>query len=790
MTPGITDLRPEALPLPYHTLFAVQKEAYRLLAGRLARAVTEVPRPGAARPPAPGFNLDIDRKSRVAVVSGERGTGKTSAVLSLIHDVLTRKGPDFGKEEAGDKLARDALRKDVEALFGRVVWLDMLDMSPLPASANLFSAILVRLEEAAARLLPQALAEERPRSYLDAPDRYDSPLEKLRRLQTDVAVSWEGNLRERSGALEASAFAAEVRRVEHVRLKLNARLTEVLDGLTAEVGRRPGGEPDVLFVLPVDDFDLNPPRCLELLEMLRTLSVPRLFYVVLGDVDVAETMCGLQLAADVARVAGQAPQAEFLPFHRWDVQAIVANVGGNVIRKLLPPNQRVYLAALQVEQALQLRPPGKQPPDPSVADWLKRVPFDFPCLGAQVRRRFPQANPDHPVMLHDFLFAASSTPTGEPFYYARRFLQMPLRQLVDFWLTLEKTVKSPDPQADILEAFRRGLHHFCRDIFHAEESLPPEARLLFRAGFNLEPDTSWAMSLAPFQVVPVMGPARVEVPCRPGQPGTPPAGAGPPNPPPEPLTWTVRAQSTAGWEFRNTRASGEPQRPFLAPSTVGLLVFYTDLVTLARGDGEPNTLFTMTKTVYRLAATKYQFQGKRLPWLSWPFPPVLTFWEADKFLDAWAKVVRRLDSESRTGNVSPDLIPALVYHWTDAGVAVLRGQQPKPITDPFSVPAQEWKALRADVEALAVEASQAPRLRASVQRWVAAVLSLLNPDVLGGDDTARKEFRLSHTLKPLCQQQGKRFAEWKQGYLQKVNALAGIDQQFWARVGQFPTWWQ
>ena len=57
-----------------------------------------------------------------------------------------------------------------------------------------------------------------------------------------------------------------------------------------------------LFVLPVDDFDLNPVRCLELLRLLRSIAVPRLFTLILGDIDQAEEVLQLKMTGDFAGI--------------------------------------------------------------------------------------------------------------------------------------------------------------------------------------------------------------------------------------------------------------------------------------------------------------------------------------------------------------------------------------------------------------------------------------------------------------------------------------------------------
>jgi hypothetical protein len=793
--PGPIDLRPEANPLHFCALTPTQQEAYRRLAGMLAGAAASIGPPAPAA--AGGIALEFDRKSRVAVVSGGRGTGKTTAVLSLVRDVVAGTGPVYGDpppprhEETADQ---KTLRGIVEGLTKRVVWLDILDMAPLPAAANLFSAVLVRVEETATRLLPPALAEEKPRSYLDPPEVYDSPLEELRRLQTDVAVSWEGNLDARSGALDASAFAAEVKRAEAVRMKLNPRLAKVLDGLATDIGRR-AGVADPLFVLPVDDFDLNPPRCLELLELLRTLSVPRLFCLALGDVDVAETMCALQSAADVARVAGGAPGAKFLPVHEFDVQATVANVTGNVIRKLLPPGQRVYLEPMRVSQAVGLRPSGKKPAEPTVGDWLRRIPFAFPGLDEHIRKRFPQprkvpvspggnVTKDEPPTLYDFLFAENNDDPSEPFYHARKFLEMPLRLLVDFWQVLEEAVHRGYPGEDLTQRFRKKLHYFCRDVFQAEESLPPDARRKFRASFNLDPDTGWTISPDPFRLVAATYPFEVRADAQLVPAPTPEA----PSPAPV-LRWTVHARGATGWEFSSPPREQETKPLFLAPATTDLIIFYTDLVTLSRGGTERNPLIEFRNTAARPWVV-YHFWDRDLPLLSWPTPPFLTFWETDRFLDAWSRLLRAVDSELRGSETTPGPIPLLVFNWIRLGTAVLAGREP---ISRFSVEppgAQEWAALRNEVEDLFSAAAGCPRVRESVHRWIAEVLSLLNRDVIGPDETPGNEFAKSGVLAAHCRKTNRRFAEWLLEFLRRERALPGASEdEFRQALRSVPAWW-
>jgi hypothetical protein len=787
--PGPTDLRPEANPLPFFRLTAVQQEAYRRLVSMLVRAVNDVGTraAGAAQSRLKEVDLDFGRKSRVAVVSGSRGTGKTSVVLSVLRDLHERQKPEFGslQPSENERKERAEVHQQVESLFNRVFWLDMLDMSPLPASANLFSAILVRIEEAISRRLPTDPAKDKPRSYLDAPEVYDSPLEKLRRLQTDVAVSWEGNLPQRAGAMDANAFAAEVRRVEHVRLKLNARLTEVLDELAPAFSRRLGGDGNALFVLPVDDFDLNPPRCLELLEMLRTLSVPRLFFLVLGDVDVAEIMCGLQLAGGVARISDPA-HSDFLPIQMRDVQATIINIAGNVIRKLLPPNQRIYLTPIKVQDAVSFRPSTTANDAPTLARLVQDIPFHIPGLDPSVQARLPapQSSACESPTLHDFLFASTPASYGtlgpeQEFYHGRRFLERPLRELVDLWLTLEKTTTGTGLQADRLHQFRKRLHFFCRDVLRAEATLPLEAGRRLRGAFDLDPDISSVLTAEPLHLVPTMYPPRLEAMDR--QTPVPEALD-------DRLEWTVRVQGAAGWELRSDPTGTQPNALFLGPATTSLIIFYSDLLTLFQREAETNLLFDVNRTAWRFAHLDYHFQRGTVQAGSWPFPNVLTFWDADRFLSAWTKQVLQLKGLSAQSD-PPQLMPVLVFLWIGLGAAALSGKAAALNANRSFVTEAEWRTLQLAVEALYNDSRHSTRVADSVLDWILRAMSLLNADVLGSDNTPRKVFGESRTLKLLCQSHGKRFIDWK-AWVTGPDRFKNVDEQkFREVIAHIKPWW-
>ena len=266
-------LRPEARPLRWNLLNDSQQNAFRKILGALEEAcrdIDETSRLGKSlEAPAPNLppNPDRFRSSRLVFLSGKRGTGKSTVLVSLFEAFLDPLG--FCRESNGDK---SKLTRAVEGLQNRLVWLEPLDMEPLPRPVNLLAAVLARVDRAATRFT-QRKEDKTYQSGLLSLATGEKALHRLRRLAADVAIAWDGNVDERAGALDPDAYAAEVNRVEEARIGINMDLNQSLSELAQELGKSSYVK-DPLFVLPVDDYDLNPLRSLELLHLIRMVSSP------------------------------------------------------------------------------------------------------------------------------------------------------------------------------------------------------------------------------------------------------------------------------------------------------------------------------------------------------------------------------------------------------------------------------------------------------------------------------------------------------------------------------------
>ncbi len=326
-------LRIEAEPKAWKQLVPEQRRALRKLASLLQEAVDDASslptivahvNSASDRSFAPRFGA----RSRLALLSAGRGGGKTTVFVTLAEYLrLEPRLPPIDDAEA---------RTQLEKLRGRVTCLPPLDLEATRPSTNLPASILARLETMFAPVEPSAAsrsAAPRPPSFL------------LRRAQADVALVWEGHAAQRAAALDPQQYAMEVIESEAARL----RMEESLETVFAELSQ--GQAPSRLFLLPVDDVDLNPTKTAELLRLARMLSrVKGLFFLLLGELRTTEQIFEASVAGEVLDLTRGRPESLGL---QHGLTALVGKVGAAGIRKLLPPAQRVEMGGFTVDDALE-----------------------------------------------------------------------------------------------------------------------------------------------------------------------------------------------------------------------------------------------------------------------------------------------------------------------------------------------------------------------------------------------------------------------------------------------------
>lgn len=284
------DVRPEAGVVSWSDLTDEQKQAGRqahALLIQMASSTETVDKPKPAFLP----RLDRARGSRVLLIDGGRGSGKTALLLSIL--AFWRRPFEDGvasKDDTAPDLPADVNANDFR---GRIVPIGLLDLHPIAPSTNLLFHVVGRFARVVEWMEGDNIdgqPKEPPPWHLGVEAEIKSR-KKWQSLLRAVAAAWDGNADQRRGRMDLDALAADVEEAERQRLDLVSAFTEFIHQLVADFCKHrrldPTSSPP-LFVLAIDDADMNPRRSVELLDMMRMLWHPRVAFVLTGDSDLFE----------------------------------------------------------------------------------------------------------------------------------------------------------------------------------------------------------------------------------------------------------------------------------------------------------------------------------------------------------------------------------------------------------------------------------------------------------------------------------------------------------------------
>ena len=106
---------------------------------------------------------------------------------------------------------------------------------------------------------------------LDADDELKSRT-SWKRLQRSVLMGWDSNVPQRRAQVDPEEYFHEQEQAVRDRLELPHCFVEFMDALEADFrARHATDKAPILFLVAVDDADMNPRRTVELLELLRKL---------------------------------------------------------------------------------------------------------------------------------------------------------------------------------------------------------------------------------------------------------------------------------------------------------------------------------------------------------------------------------------------------------------------------------------------------------------------------------------------------------------------------------------
>jgi hypothetical protein len=217
-------------------------------------------------PEAPMPDLDEQRVQRILVLDGERGTGKTAILLSLVRQ---------WKEEQPRT----------------VLPVDLLDFDPRPSGVGTYPWLLTAFRRLA-RWLDEQQASVLPRPESGRWSLHSTWAEVYRK----ALLGW--NRAGASGSREEQV--ADAREADAGWSELRAAWRQFVDKLIAAATKTGILAEHGLLMLGIDDLDLNERQVRELLGALRLLSHPRLIVLITGHIARLERVLALELFREAA----------------------------------------------------------------------------------------------------------------------------------------------------------------------------------------------------------------------------------------------------------------------------------------------------------------------------------------------------------------------------------------------------------------------------------------------------------------------------------------------------------
>lgn len=416
---------PEAQPLDWVHLQPPVRRAVAALLTRLHGSISsqrEAPRDGAPSPVHAGTIQSF-------LVYGARGTGKTTVLLSARKAV--RRPADFFHAEGahqGDGTTpdpgREAAHEAAEYLHGRggVIWLDILDLEPLPPGANLLTAMLTRVRDALG--VPRARDGARLTECYEEAE--NTARKKLTRLINHAALLWE-NIEEPDTRSRANREVAAAERYG----TFLADLTDAMDTLSRELrNRRDDGE-RTHVILPIDNVDRSTEHLKRIVKLAQMVACPGLWIVMAGDRQDIDIFLERAYWKELISVGNAAGARDKPGIGQEDESFVMARrQAAAALHKLLPPSHRMELDPMRPSETLDYRPEAERL---TVRDLMGRIDPGEKWLGPLrmklshffLKRRY--VSELEPQMSDEKAERLSRSDS------AQRALTLPVRSVIDLW---------------------------------------------------------------------------------------------------------------------------------------------------------------------------------------------------------------------------------------------------------------------------------------------------------------------------------------------------------------------
>ncbi len=398
-------------------------------------------------------NSSTQQTGNCFLVYGSRGTGKTTVLLNAQRAVCRKDGETFFNEsqnQAEDprkKNDQENARKDAKNHANslrddNLVWLNILNLEPLPSEANLLTVLLTQIRNALHSHNDKRHSERRSSFEEEA----GSARQLLDKLINDAALMWQ-NVKE---ADTRNLSNRQVKAAE-IYAGFQESFKKAMDKLVKELSDAPDSEKTLSIVLPIDNIDRSTDHLQSIVKLAQLVSHPNLWLIMAGDRDEVETFLERAYWKELIRSSDGAGAQGKRDGDDQDETLIMARRQANATsQKLWPPNHRVEINRVKPEDTLEFK--YRHHADSTNINDVRSLleSIQIPTTVSQREQNYSSKSKKDRITLLDLFDVTDKVDikSKDPYLTLTRAahhgLLLPARSVLDLWQLLDWLVKDEE----------------------------------------------------------------------------------------------------------------------------------------------------------------------------------------------------------------------------------------------------------------------------------------------------------------------------------------------------------
>jgi len=382
----------------------------------------------------------IQETGNCFLVYGSRGTGKTTVLLNAQRAICKKSGANFFDRSSTEtdiqKTIREDTKKIADNLKEGLVWLEILNLEPLPAEANLLTVLLTQVRNALHSHCDNRQSERRSIFEEDV----NSARQQLNTLINDATLMWQN-------VVEADTRNITNRQVKaaDIYAGFQDKFKKAMDKLVDELKSSSDIDKRLSIVLPIDNIDRSTDHLQAIVKLAQLVSHPNLWFVMAGDRVEVETFLERAYWKELIRNNDGNDALGKMDGEGEDEALVMARRQANATaQKLWPANHRVEVDLVTPVETLDFHYKKDSSNNKSVkiSDLLGKINIPM----TRIQREINQARQVSMITLMD-LFDVSDEIIGlsnkipnlkqRLTRTALHGLLLPARSVIDLWQLLD-----------------------------------------------------------------------------------------------------------------------------------------------------------------------------------------------------------------------------------------------------------------------------------------------------------------------------------------------------------------